>query len=498
MLAQPLIATRSFIEATRDSGYKSTSSAIAELVDNSFEADATVVEITIVEGDAGIERVAVTDDGTGMPASTMQLALQFGGSTRFNSRHGSGRYGMGLPNGSLSQARRVDLYSWTSPDSIWSSYLDVDEISSGELDHVPPPVSFKPHRADGCPSSPSGTTVVLTKCDRMDYRTVSGQARHLHFDLGRIFRHQLYRGRSIRINEEPVSAIDPLFLRQGNNLVGAKPYGPPLTYEISLPGRRSLRSPIRVEFAILPIERWHSLSNEEKNRFGISKGAGVSIVRAEREIDHGWYFMGSKRKENYDDWWRCEISFSPELDELFGVTHTKQKVNPTEPLTHILGGDLERIARELNGIVRKSYLAVRKQRKHFKSESIAEERDHLMEPIRVHCPTSGAAGRRFGVNGSRLGYVIDEASANALSFYVPSLVRENLKIVLNKDHSFYHKVYEPLLGAERVEPALMMERLQLLLLAAARAECGLRSKTERATAEKLRAAWSNALTAFLD
>ena len=89
---------------------------------------------------------------------------------------------------------------------------------------------------------------------------------------------------------------------------------------------------------MLPVEEWCSLSNEEKNAHGISKGAGVSVVRGGREIDCGWYFMGSKRKENYDDWWRCEISFSPELDELFGVTHTKQKIYPNEMLESILPG----------------------------------------------------------------------------------------------------------------------------------------------------------------
>ena len=36
----PIVAVRSFIEATRDTGYKSTGSAIAELVDNALEASA--------------------------------------------------------------------------------------------------------------------------------------------------------------------------------------------------------------------------------------------------------------------------------------------------------------------------------------------------------------------------------------------------------------------------------------------------------------------------
>ena len=143
----PLVAIQTFIEATRDSGYKSTAAALSELVDNSFEAEASTVSVCLSE-DADGKCITVTDDGTGMSPQTMQLALQFGGSTRFNSRLGTGRYGMGLPNGSLSQARRVDVYSWTDPGKIWASYLDVDEIASGGLSAVPAPSRFKPDAAD--------------------------------------------------------------------------------------------------------------------------------------------------------------------------------------------------------------------------------------------------------------------------------------------------------------------------------------------------------------
>ena len=160
------MAIQSFIEATRDSGYKSTSSALAELVDNAFEAQASIVEIVLSDEEDGGKRILVSDDGTGMPANVLQLALQFGGSTRFNSRRGTGRYGMGLPNGSLSRARRVDVFSWMESKKIWSSYLDVDEIASGRLDCVPPPVRFHPSTSH-LPDSNSGTNVLLSRCDRL-------------------------------------------------------------------------------------------------------------------------------------------------------------------------------------------------------------------------------------------------------------------------------------------------------------------------------------------
>ena len=114
-----IIALDKFIQATRDSGYKGTASAISELVDNSIQAGATRIAISMTATTSGDEdkaiEVSVLDNGCGMDPFTLRQALRFGGSTRFADRSGLGRYGMGLPNASLSQARRVTVYTWQSP-----------------------------------------------------------------------------------------------------------------------------------------------------------------------------------------------------------------------------------------------------------------------------------------------------------------------------------------------------------------------------------------------
>ncbi len=490
----PLIAVRTFIKATRDSGYKTTSAAIAELLDNAFEAGASRVSVDIGEdSDAGDKRLTVTDDGSGMSMSTLRLALQFGGSTRFDSRAGAGRYGMGLPNGSLSQARRVDVYSWQNPHSIWSMSLDVDEIAEGKVDGLGEPVRFRPPD-NQYPQSPTGTMVVLSKCDRLDYRRTGVLVRHLKRDFGRIFRHHLYAGREIMVNGEAAIPSDPLYLREGGNLTGADSYGPALEYAVTLPSGDC--TSVRVQFSVLPISEWHGLSNVDKNRHGISKGAGVSILRASREIDFGWYFMGSKRKENYDDWWRCEIEFWPDADELFGVTHTKQRINPTESLQAILTPDIERIARELNARVRKEYFAIRASEIRPRSLEMAERTDALLSPIGSRSGSEIPSTSTLRMM-PRLRYMISEEGLDDVSFYLPLMYRDRLRLVLNRDHQFFNKIYGPLLAEKPVPTALMLQHLQLLLLSAARAECGLRTKPEREAAKALRRGWSNALTAFL-
>jgi len=495
-----LVKLHCFVEATRDSGYKSAAFALAELIDNALEAEAQRVNIELVADQVGsqVDSISVTDDGIGMSPETLELALQFGGSTRFGSRKGPGRFGMGLPNSSLSQARRVDVASWRQRDVIWATHLDLDEILRGGSTHIP-----RPRKSTLEPRSTSGTVVRLSKCDRFRFSTILRAEAELRRDLGRIFRSAILSGKSIAINGRRIDAIDPLFMRgEKSNGARATEYGPPLIYSIRLP-RSNKSSRVAVIFAKLPLKVWHVLSNEEKERLGISKGAGVSILRAGREIDTGWYFMGSKRKENYDDWWRCEVRFVPELDELFGVTHTKQSIRPTEELERVLTPDIERIARELNSSVRKQYAAIRAD--HCKSVSFAQanNRDHLLEPppaLLDHLPR-GKSKEDLGKVRASLGgvqYFIETREATSEEFYEVVFSGVQVRIILNELHPFYERVYRKLL---LIKPTLrerpILENLKALLAAAARAELSSDEPSHREIIHKFRLTWSNALAAFL-
>src|SRR5438876_8425841 len=89
-----VIALDKFIQATRDSGYKGTGSAIAELIDNALVAGAKEVRVNILlDATHGSLKIDIIDNGSGMDPRTLQQALRFGGSTRFNNRKGLGRYG---------------------------------------------------------------------------------------------------------------------------------------------------------------------------------------------------------------------------------------------------------------------------------------------------------------------------------------------------------------------------------------------------------------------
>src|SRR5262249_57890843 len=339
-----IIALDKFIQATRDSGYKGTASAISELVDNSVQAGATRIAISVSATSSDDEKaieVSVLDNGCGMDPVTLRQALRFGGSTRFGNRSGIGRYGMGLPNASLSQARCVTVYTWQSGgqrgngrlpakarERVYMSYLDVDAIVRCEMKEVPPAEIVK-HPPASCMGA-SGTLITWIRCDRLDNRRISTIVRKIEAELGRRFRHFLWKGLRVTINGDAVKPFDPLYLHPDAEVSGARLFGrEELRYEVRAdPSDPRTTGWVRLRFSELPVHKWHKLSNEEKRRIGVSKVAGVSIVRAGREVDYGWFFMGSKHRENYDDWWRCEIQFDPVLDEAFDITHTKQQIRP--------------------------------------------------------------------------------------------------------------------------------------------------------------------------
>jgi hypothetical protein len=505
-----IVAVEQFVEATRDSGYKDFAAALAELVDNALEAGATEISIDLVEDTNVPERpltVCVLDNGKGMSPSVLRLALQFGGSTRFNSRAGIGRYGMGLPNSSLSQTRRADVYTWRSPGVVWWSYLDVDEIASGRSVNVPKPKRRLPPKSRLASRTQSGTLVLWKSCDRVQSGSVKSISAKLHERLGRTFRKTLRQGTSINVNGEAVLPIDPLFLRRGNNLVGGTLYGPALKYRIEVPESDGKRvSTVTIKFAELPVEKWHRLSNEEKRLHRISKRAGVSILRCGREVDYGWFFMGAKRKENYDDWWRVEIQFDAELDELFGVTHTKQGIRPTAALVSMLSPDVERIAHELNARVRRQFISVKEGANNSSAEKIAGERDYLLEPpkappSRRPSPEDSAMRKDPGIGrGSLLPgfkYRIEAKALKDVSFFIPVVSGPEVLILLNEQHPFYERIYSQAIAHGDFEKKQFLQALQLLILSAARAECSVDSKSGRKHASSLRHSWSNVLAAFL-
>ena len=363
-----IVSANLTIEAMRDSGYKSTDHALAELIDNSVEANATLVEVVSVEtppdprqryGRAKISEIAVSDDGEGMDGHTLRRALKFGDGTRLDrSRRGIGRFGVGLPQSSVSQCRRVDVWSWRNgSDNALHCYLDLDEIKADGRQVVPEPMHAPvPERWKNVLESTdesTGTLVVWSRLDRVRWRGGRKTLDRTAELCGRIYRKFLTdserplslilkavaaEGGQVTIrSEDECRPNDPLYLMSPSST--PPPFGDMPMFEVfnertwtvqvgDAEGQIQVRCTLARIDAINEQESSVSWPNSYKNPgdspWGkhAERNKGVSIVRAGRELEVSLAWVNNY--EPTERWWSVEVDFDPILDDIFGVVNNKQ------------------------------------------------------------------------------------------------------------------------------------------------------------------------------
>jgi hypothetical protein len=208
-------------------------------------------------------------------------------------------------------------------------------------------------------------------------------------------------------------------------------------------------------------------------------------MRLDREVDNGWLLMGGKRKENYDDWWRCEIRFLPALDEIFGVNHTKQGIRPSPELKAILEPELEAIARCLNARVRSAFQEVKAARP-SRAVVSAWQQDRFLPPL-----TNGGARPIASIEGCR--YRIETCPFETRELFRVRSEADTIVLALNEHHPFYRRIYHD--GQSRDDGERY--RLECVLLSAARASLAVCSAGHDAADYEFRSLWGDALAAFL-
>lgn len=358
-----IVPTSLAVKAMRDNGYKNAAYAIAELMDNSIQAGATTVQLLCADREMQVEQrtrrrlneVAVLDDGSGMDAETLRIALQFGNGTHLEAaqQKGMGRFGMGLPSASISQCQRVDVWSWTDGiDSALHSYIDLPDINAGRMRQLPEPQrksipkNWRTAAGRGA-FGDSGTLVVWSNIDRVLWRTSKALIDNSEELIGRMYRYWIDDGRVAIVlksflDEDPGTILterhakpnDPLYLMSGTSCPAPfddkpmfRPYPAPGENEIPITVRfRGEDHVVKIKLSIASEEARDSSGGQSSGSrpYGqhAARNLGVSVVRAGRELelDPAWATTYEPRER----WWGVEISFEPGLDELFGVSNNKQ------------------------------------------------------------------------------------------------------------------------------------------------------------------------------
>jgi hypothetical protein len=99
-------SARRLMESLRDIGYD-LPAAVADLVDNSIDADAENVRVDIGHDSKG-GWIRIADDGVGMTERQLDEAMRYGSSRAYGPTD-LGHFGLGLKTASLSQGRRLSV-----------------------------------------------------------------------------------------------------------------------------------------------------------------------------------------------------------------------------------------------------------------------------------------------------------------------------------------------------------------------------------------------------
>ncbi|MBI1916467.1 MAG: ATP-binding protein [Planctomycetes bacterium] len=227
----PLFDGRQAIESQRKSAYKNTARAAREIIDNAFEAGAKDVWVVFKrpteqerakhERRDAVSAVAFIDDGPGMMKDMARYALAWGGGTHFDDPTGIGRFGFGLPNSSINQTRRVEVYTRTGAKQPWTrAVLDINNVKQHGLVTVPPeeevselPAFVTEYMKKNRITLKSGTIVVWEKPDKLSARSASTLRGQMLDDFGVVYRYMLDDFRLV-VDGVAVQKVDPLFLME--------------------------------------------------------------------------------------------------------------------------------------------------------------------------------------------------------------------------------------------------------------------------------------------
>ena len=370
------------VDSLQKNGFRRTANAVAEIVDNSIQARSENVQIILRSKNEGgyqrVKDVLIIDDGDGMNLPLFRQALSFQSGTNFGANRGLGRYGMGLPNSSVSQTRRFEVYTWQKENGkkiIYHNFLDLDVIKASKQPFLQEPKQVESPFKDrllelaNIDKIEKGTVVIWKNCNQLKPKTTKSLVDHLNRHLGRMFRYYINGfndgekefkvNLSIRVYDDngqefdeiksqsilSIKPFDPLFLMKGSQTAEIFPdpefngatseLFAEIDEEFIVDG---VKHPIRIIFTKFK----KAVRNKIKGQPGSSKlgqlylyrnnsrkkpYANISIMRANREIDARQYGFLGDVSDNRQRFWSIEVHCEAISDEIFGIDSTKQNAS---------------------------------------------------------------------------------------------------------------------------------------------------------------------------
>ena len=368
-------SAKRLIKSLRDVGYD-FEDAVADIIDNSVEARATVVNISLVF-DGENSYLTISDNGVGLSSKEIQEAMRFGSNRKYADDDDLGRFGLGLKTASLSQCERLTVSSRQGEERarINSFCWDLNHIEkTNRWEILKIEKDALKSEVLNSLSDTTGTVITWERLDRlMGYRYPSGEYAKkqseqmiaaLRSHLGMVF-HRFLAGEvsnkriSIFINDERVHAWDP-FSRGEIHTLKLEEISIPIDFKEGIYN-------VKLKPYILPPQSQYSTSKAHAMASGPNKWnkqQGLYIYRANRIIQSGGW-NGIRTSDEHTKLIRIALFIPHQLEELFQVNVAKKHTTLPRQLKVELASKVALIVQKAQEIYRDKFASQDKQISNF-------------------------------------------------------------------------------------------------------------------------------------
>ena len=352
--------------------------AISDIVDNSIDADAENIWVSINRGPKADFIIQIADDGTGMTEDVLDQASRLGSDVPRNKATDLGRFGMGLVTASLSIGRRLTIVTRAGGGDILANVTDVDHMTEvnkfiKEYFGLAREQEEKIYR-EALGDAPHGTVVQITKCDGFKRKFVKNVEKDLSKHIGQVYRMFIRAKRRLYVNGAEVEVNDPLWLDHP----GAEIYSDE-NYDLKYTDAegRETQDTMRVRLVILPDQGGRVVNR--KAGYNVQR-SGLYVLRNNREIaPHQLLGLDSLSRHPSLIRFRGEVFVSGRMDDALGIEFTKRDVKPLQSirdqLDEHIGGNIKSIRKQLE---KKEIVAESGNLDHSSSERLIDSKAALL------------------------------------------------------------------------------------------------------------------------
>lgn len=495
------------MEGLRDTGYN-FNTAIADIVDNSISANASLINILIQIDPAMQINVYIADNGCGMDFEGLKDAMKYGSKRRIDPSS-LGKFGLGLKTASTAFCRCLSLVSRGDADStVRKVQWDLDYIANENSWKLrnPDPTDEEISVLDATAKGNSGTLVIWEKIDRLlkNYTNRANKQNalkkiqdSLSFHLSMVYQRFLdesdTRARNIiiNLNGDRINAWDPFCTKEvKTEIVGDEPI------EVEMPDGKKTGFTVRAY--LLPRREWFS-TTDAANLARVSNDMQGFYVYRENRLIHYGDWLGMFVKEPHGPLLRVEFSFDHTLDIAFNVDIKKSRILLSEEIFDYLKDKFlpapRRAADQRYRTGMGEKVTGKGEDAHAASNRNIEEKAGAVEGAKVQITNEAQNEVQVtNVNGTFSHKISIRSSTKPGQYRVipvetiedgmlwrPCIVDVKHAVEINQNHPYYQKIYYPVL-----EQNVMVTGMDALLWALAEAELSTFNNETRAQYEDMR------------